>query len=163
MSRSEQFFKLYQIPEEHWVEVATMHFTGKAHKWKEGYMVDKPELEWAELAEAVCRRFDGASMKKLVRKFNKLEQTSSVENYQEKFEDLRVRMLYLNPTFSEEHFIQSYISGLKEEIIPFIDISNPTTLEEVYEHAKLHNQALSIMWKKHKYMSRGGSGPTQGY
>ncbi len=42
-----------------------MHFTGKAHRWKEGYMVDKPELEWAELAEAICRRFDGASIKKI--------------------------------------------------------------------------------------------------
>ncbi len=47
-------------------------------------------------------------------------------------------MLYINPILSEDHFIQSYISGLKKELVPFIDISNPTTLEEVFEQAKLH-------------------------
>ncbi len=162
-SRSEQFLRLYQIPEEQWVEIATMHFTGKAHKWKEGYMLDKPELGWEELVEAICRRFDGDSMKKLVREFNKLEQTTSVEAYQERFEEMRARMLYLNPTLNEDHFIQSYISGLKKELIPFIDLSNPTTLEEVYEQAKLHEHAISIMWKKHKLANRTGSGHPQGY
>ncbi len=46
---------------------------------------------------------------------------------------MRARMLHLNPTLSEDHFIQSYISGLKEELVPFIDLSDPTSLEEVYE------------------------------
>lgn len=31
--RCEQYFNLHQIPEQQWVEVATMHFTGRAHKW----------------------------------------------------------------------------------------------------------------------------------
>nr|CAD1832708.1 unnamed protein product [Ananas comosus var. bracteatus] len=39
-----------------WVEIATMHFTGKAHKWKEGYFIDKPDISWKELAEIVCKR-----------------------------------------------------------------------------------------------------------
>ncbi len=84
-------------------------------------------------------------MKKLVREFNKLVQTHTIEKYQEKFEDLRARMLYLNPTLSEDHFIQRHISGLKEELVPFIDLSNSTALEEVYEQAKLHEQAIAVM------------------
>ncbi len=93
-------------------------------------------------------------MKKLVREFNKLAQTTSVDKYQERFEELRARMIYLNPNLSEDHFIQSYISGLKEELIPFINLSNPSTLEEVYEQAKLHEQALAMMWRKHKWVNR---------
>ncbi len=58
-------------------------------------------------------------------------------------------MLYLNPALSEQHFIESYISGLKE-LVPFIDLSQPTTLEEVFEQAKLHEQALSIIMRKSK-------------
>nr|CAD1827710.1 unnamed protein product [Ananas comosus var. bracteatus] len=57
-------------------------------------------------------------------------------------------MLYLNPTLSKRHFIESYISGLKKELVPFIDLSHPTTLEEVYEQARLHEQALSIIIRK---------------
>nr|CAD1843416.1 unnamed protein product [Ananas comosus var. bracteatus] len=141
-SHCEQYFRIYQVPELQWVEIATMHFTGRAHRWKEGYLIDKPDITWEELVEAVCRRFDGSDLGRMIREFNKLTQTSTVERYQERFEELRTRMLYLNPTISERHFIESYISGLKEELVPFIDLSRPTTLEEVYEQAKLHERAL---------------------
>ncbi len=97
---------------------------------------------------AVWRRFGGSDIKRLVREFNKLMQTSTVERYQEKLEELRARILYLNPTLSEQHFIESYISGLKEELIPSIALSQPATLEEVYEQARLHEQALSIIMRK---------------
>ena len=49
-----------------------MHFMGKAHRWKEGYLIDNPNLNWKELVEAVNRRFDNDSMKQLIREFNKL-------------------------------------------------------------------------------------------
>lgn len=140
-----------------------MHFTEKAHRWKQGYLIDKPDISWEELTEALYKRYDCTSIRKLVREFNKLVQTSTVEKYQERFEDLRARMLYLNPTLSEEHFIQSYISGLKEELVPLIDISNPTTLEEVYEQAKLHEQALAIMWRRNRMISKPSGVQHQGY
>lgn len=146
--RREQYFNLHQIPEQQWVDVATMHFTGRAHRWKQGYLIDKPDITWEELVEAVYKRYDGVGLKLSIREFNKLMQTSTVEKYQEKFEDLRAKMLYLNPTLSEEHFVQSYISGLKEELVPFVDLSHPASLEVVYEQARLHEQALSIMWRK---------------
>ncbi len=140
-----------------------MHFTEKAHRWKQGYLIDKPDISWEELTEALYKRYDCTSIRKLVREFNKLVHTSTVEKYQERFEDLRARMLYLNPTLSEEHFIQSYISGLKEELVPLIDISNPTTLEEVYEQAKLHEQALAIMWRRTRMISKPSGVQHQGY
>lgn len=144
----ERYFRIYQIPEKKWVEVATMHFTGKAHRRKEGYLVDKPNINQEELTEAVCRRFGDSGIRKYVTEFNKLTQTGAIEKYQERFEDLRAKILYLNSTLSERHFIKSYISGLKEELILFIDLSHPTTLEKVYEQARLHEQALSIIMRK---------------
>ena len=62
-SKYKQYFKIYQIPITHWVKVATMYFIGKAHRWKEGYLIDKPNLNWKELIEVVNRRFDNSSMK----------------------------------------------------------------------------------------------------
>ena len=61
-----------------------------------------------------------------------------MEKYQEKFEDMRARMIQYNPALIERYFIESYISGLKEELVLYIDLSHPTTLEEVYEQAKLY-------------------------
>ncbi|XP_020095072.1 uncharacterized protein LOC109714771 [Ananas comosus] len=71
-------------------------------------------------------------------------------------------MLYLNPTISERHFIESYISGLKEELVPFIDLSRPTTLEKVYEQAKLHERALGIIMRKSKVAYRAIGETPQG-
>nr|CAD1843422.1 unnamed protein product [Ananas comosus var. bracteatus] len=160
--KCEQYFRIYQIPEPQWVEVATMHFSGKAHRWKEGYLIDKPNITWEELSEAVCKRFGDSGIGRYVREFNKLTQTSTVEKYQERFEDLRAKMLFLNPTLSERHFIESYISGLKEELVPFIDLSHPTTLEEVYEQAILNEQALSIIMRKSRTGYRAPVGTATG-
>nr|CAD1817821.1 unnamed protein product [Ananas comosus var. bracteatus] len=71
-SKCEQYYKIYQIHEPQWVEIATMHFTGKAHKWKEGYLIDKPDISWKELVEIVCKRFEGLDMGRIIREFNKL-------------------------------------------------------------------------------------------
>ena len=144
-SKSEQYFKIYQIPIVQWVEIAIMHFIGKAHRCKEGYLIDKPNLNWEELVEAVNRRFDNDSMKQLIKKFNKLVQTSTLKKYQKKFEDMRARTLHYNPALTERYFIESYISGLKKELLPYIDLSHPITLEKVYEQAKLHEQVLLMM------------------
>lgn len=70
--KCEQYFRIYQIPEPQWVEVATMHFTGRAHRWKEGYLIDKPNIRWEEFVEAVWRRFGGLIAQRMVREFNKL-------------------------------------------------------------------------------------------
>nr|CAD1820456.1 unnamed protein product [Ananas comosus var. bracteatus] len=151
--KCKQHFRIYQIPEPQWVEVATMHFSGKTHTWKEGYIMDKPNILWEDFVKAVWRRFGGSLAQRMVLEFNKLTQTGSVEKYQERFEELRARMLSstllrTKRGLSEQHFIESYISGLKEELVPFIDLSHPTTLEEVYEQARLHEQALSILMRK---------------
>ncbi len=96
------------------------------------------------IVEAACRRFGGSSIKVLVREFNKLSQVSTVEKYREKFEDLRARILHLNPALSESHFIESYICGLKEELVPFIDLTRSTTLEEVYEQPSFTNRHCQL-------------------
>ncbi len=80
-SKCKQYYMIYQIPKLQWVEIATMHFSSRAHKWKEGYLIDKPNINWDELVEAACRRFEGLEIKRLVKEFNKLMQTSTLERY----------------------------------------------------------------------------------
>ncbi len=59
-----------------------------------------------------------------------------------------------NPQLTEEHFIACYISRLKEELVPFMDIAHPNFLEEAYEQAKLHERALATISKRIKGSSR---------
>ncbi len=60
-----------------------------------------------------------------------------------------------NSQLTEEHFISCYISGLKEELIPFLDIAHPNSFTEAYEQAKLHERALAVINRKLKGNYRG--------
>ncbi|XP_020092846.1 uncharacterized protein LOC109713256 [Ananas comosus] len=157
----EQYFELYQIPQHQWLSVATMHLIGKAKTWKQGYFVNKQMVSWDEFTEAVCRRFAQVGERYLIREFSNLKHTGTCEKYQERFEELRYQLLYYNPHLTEEYFIACYINGLKEELIHFLDIAHPKTLEKTYEQAQLHEKAIAALNRRNKYLPRGSGGPYQ--
>lgn len=72
----------------------------------------------------------------VVEEFNKLQQEGTVEEYVEKFEELRVLMAAANPYLSESYYISSFISGLKKEIKPMLRILEPQTLYNAFEQAR---------------------------
>lgn len=86
----------------------------------------------------------------MVREFNSLKQYGSVEKYHERFEELRTQLINYNPRLTEEYLIACYINGLKDELVPFMDIAHPDSLEETYEQAKLHERAIAVMTRKGK-------------
>ncbi len=112
-----------------------MHLMGRAKTWKQTFFINRQGVTWDEFVEAICRKFATVGERYLVREFNNLKQYVTVEGYQEKFEELRTQLLFYNPHITEEHFIARYINGLKEELIPFMDIAHLESLEEAYEQA----------------------------
>ena len=67
-------------------------------------------------------------------------------------------MLIQNPGLSEEYFISSFTSGLKEEIKPMVKMFRPNTLSGAMEIAHLQEQALKSQGKTvkdgHKVMAK---------
>ena len=55
-----------------------------------------------------------------------------MEEYEEKFEELKTLMLIRNPKLDEEYFVSSFISGLKEEIKPMVKMVKPQTLSKAF-------------------------------
>ncbi len=155
----EQYFEVYQTPQRQWLGIATMHMTGRARTWKQSYLINRQIVSWDEFVEALYRRFGQTGERYLIREFNNLKQLGTVERYQEKFEELRTQLICFNPQLTEEHSIACYINGLREDLIPFMDIGHPNTLEEAYEQAKLHEKALTVISRKYKPSPRtmGGS------
>lgn len=74
---------------------------------------------------------------------------------------MRFQLLYYNPHLTEEYFIACLINGLKEELIPFLDIAHPSTLEEAYEQAQLHEKALLALNHKNRYTPKVPNGAYQ--
>lgn len=94
-------------------------------------------------------------MKDEVEEFNKLQQVDSVEKYQEEFESLRSLLLAKNPSLSEQYFVSSFLSGLKEELKPMVRLMKPQTLLEAFEVAQLQEQSLEVLFRKQKALTLG--------
>nr|CAD1827610.1 unnamed protein product [Ananas comosus var. bracteatus] len=146
----EQYFEVFQIPPQQWLGIATMYLGGKARTWKHSYFISRQLVTWDEFTEAICRRFSQVGERYLVREFTNLKQYGTIEKCQEKFEELRTQLLSYNLSLIEEYLIACYINGLREDLVPFMDIAHPDALEEAYEQAKLHERALTVMNKKAK-------------
>ena len=64
-------------------------------------------------------------------------------------------MLARNPHLTEQYFVSSFISGLKEELKPMVRLMKPQNLLDVFEVAQLQEQSLNMLFKKQKVVSLG--------
>lgn len=92
----------------------------------------------------------------MVKDFNKLQQKNTINDYQERFEEMRSLMLLKNQRLSEDYFISNFISGLREEIKVMLRMLKPRTLLETYEMAFLQEQAFGITQKRFRKVFKQG-------
>jgi hypothetical protein len=91
-------------------------------------------LEWEEFSRVICSRF--GSREDIVEEFNKLTQEGGIEEYVERFDELKSLMHSLNSLLPELYYISSFISGLKEDIKPMLKILKPGALMVAFDQAK---------------------------
>nr|XP_027097511.1 uncharacterized protein LOC113717062 [Coffea arabica] len=150
LRKCNKYFLNYQVPDEHKVDVIEMYLEGKADRWFQGVKMERPKLNWEEFGELLCCRFNDRTCKDVVEEFNKLQQIGNVEDYQEKFEELKALMMMKNRNLDEKYFISSFISGLKEEIKPMIKMLKPLTLTDAFELAQWQEYSLKLQHKSSK-------------
>ncbi|KAL4348724.1 hypothetical protein GQ457_17G014770 [Hibiscus cannabinus] len=155
--KCQKYFSIFEVPENQKLEMATMYLVGKAETWFDGYVMQKNRLTWHEFISDLCHRFDDRNYGDVVEEFNKLLQKGSVDDYQEKFEELKPYMLQHNPHLDEDYFVSSFVSGLKEEIKHRVRVHEPKSLKEASRQAKLHELAMEVEHKKLRYYQRGPS------
>ncbi|KAL4351578.1 hypothetical protein GQ457_06G012930 [Hibiscus cannabinus] len=133
------------------LEVASMYLTGKAETWFDGYIMQKNRATWHEFVADLCHRLCDKIYSDVVEEFNKLFQKSTVEEYQERFEELQPFMLQNNAHLEEDYFISSFISGLKEELKHKVKVHEPKTLPDACRKEKLYGLAAEIENKKYRF------------
>lgn len=147
--KCQNYFKIARdIPEQDRVTMAGLHFEGKAAQWF-GYMCQNySEPSWERFVELVSARFEELKEGKVMAEFHKLSVTSSVDEYIDKFEELRSYLLMFNSrNYDERYFVDCFIGGLSEESQKFLAIFNPQTLQQVMEMAKQQEAALEAIKK----------------
>ncbi|GMI63964.1 hypothetical protein HRI_000065700 [Hibiscus trionum] len=152
--RCEKYFAIFNIPENHKMEIAAMHLSGRAETWFDGYMMQKYRINWHEFIADLCHRFCNKTSSDVIEEFNKLTQRTTVEEYQDKFEELKPYMLQLNSSLSENYFVSSFVSGLKEELRHKIKVHPPKDLSEAFRQARLIELSLDFEHKRQKYPTK---------
>jgi len=89
-----------------------------------------------------------------VEEFNKLTQEGGMEEYVERFEELKSLMHSLNPLLLESYYISSFISGLKEDIKPMLKILKPGTLMTSFDQAKWQEESNNILARKNIFTTK---------
>ncbi|KAK6127658.1 hypothetical protein DH2020_038574 [Rehmannia glutinosa] len=146
------YFKLIpNIPDSQKVTLASMHFEGKAAQWYQNFNTHQLEMTWAQFLEVVSSRFEELRETKIIGEFNKLKHTGSYTDYVERFEELQACMRMMNKgEYSEEYFMASFLSGLSEESQAFINMFEPTTLQQTIELGRKQLCTMEAITKKIK-------------
>ncbi|KAE8696106.1 hypothetical protein F3Y22_tig00110676pilonHSYRG00061 [Hibiscus syriacus] len=121
---------------------------GKAEIWFDGYIMQKHHVTWHEFEADLCHKFCDKAFVDIVEEFTKLVQKGSVEEYQDRFEELQPHMLLQNPTLGEEFFVSLFISGLRDDIKHRVKALDPKTLSEVSRQAKLYELSVEFESKR---------------
>ncbi|KAL2931387.1 Retrotransposon-derived protein PEG10 [Bienertia sinuspersici] len=150
IKRCNQYFKLCKIPDDQKVDLASLNMFDKAENWLSSYLAIRPTIDWNEFMIDVSNRFKDDVGCHVVEKFNRLQQSDSLESYIDEFENLRSLMLQQSQFLPESYFLDSFIGGLKPSLKPFVRAFKPNSISSAVEYARLQEEAIQAIkptWK----------------
>ncbi|XP_019228862.1 PREDICTED: uncharacterized protein LOC109209954 [Nicotiana attenuata] len=146
------------------LEAVVLHLNGRAESWYFSYQLSRGIVRWSDFIEEICKRFNDSdnSNLKLLGEFKRVEQKGTVNEYLERFEDLKVWVLIKYPAIPEEFFLGFFIEGLKEEIRHTVKMLDPYSLSHAVEKAIHKENLIETMAKKNRFSGVRSVGQYQG-
>ncbi|KAF3789047.1 hypothetical protein EJ110_NYTH19744 [Nymphaea thermarum] len=144
----EEYFTCQFVQEEEWLQTSVLHFDGEARRWYRWLKHNEPVNDWEEFKDALLLRFGESAYVDYDIELRNLKQTSSVQEYQARFENL-ASMVEWTP----KSLIAAFIGGLKEEIQIDIRAERNEILRKCFAKARAiedrqrKKQALYKPWR----------------
>ena len=82
-----RYFTLCKIPDDQKVDLASLHLYGKAEVWFGGYILARKRVAWEDFVMDLSSRFKDDIGSRVVEDFKNLQQTGSLDDYLDKFEE----------------------------------------------------------------------------
>jgi len=142
IKRCENYFDICAVLPEHWVKLATMHFSGSAIFWMQSIELDLRKLKWESLCKVVIERFQRDEHNLVTRQFFHIKQTGSVSEYIELFDELVHQLLAHDPYFNPSVITSRFDDGLKNEIKSVVLVHRPKDLDTASSLAMLQEEVL---------------------
>ncbi|XP_077242438.1 uncharacterized protein LOC143882945 [Tasmannia lanceolata] len=113
---------------------------------KRWFQRTQKDVTWKDLVDVLCTRFGPNALEDFTGALTKLYQKSTVKEYQEKFEELAARTSGLG----DEFFISCFVSGLKDEIRPGVQMFKPTTISQALGLARLQEDNVEALARRNQ-------------
>ncbi|RWW67435.1 hypothetical protein BHE74_00025120 [Ensete ventricosum] len=110
--RVERYFRFYRTVDATQVEIAAIHLEGDAPKWFNWFEHTHGRLFWQRFKEGLLNRFGPTDFDNIDGQLAKIRQTSTIQEYQIRFE----RLSNQTENWSEKQLLGTFIEGLKPEI-----------------------------------------------
>lgn len=155
--QAEEYFAFHGVGEDSKVQITGFHMTSKTLSWIRGLRRNKLLTTWSRFVEDLCERFGTANFKDRLEDLSRLQQTSAVVVYLERFEE------FLNEIEgqSENTLITYFVGRLRSDIKSEMKIMKPTTLRQAFTVAKIyetHSERRQTARKALFKPNQGGSG-----
>ncbi|KAL1157177.1 hypothetical protein V6Z11_A08G138900 [Gossypium hirsutum] len=134
-----EFFDFYDTDDTVQITMTAFHFEGKARRWYRWMKTNKQLSCWDHFTRAMLDRFKFTTLEEPQGLLSKLQQTTTVEEYQSRFESLSNLTTDLPPSFFVDYFISGLRADIKNEVLSF----RPTTLNHAISLARLQEAKLS--------------------
>ncbi|KAJ4798340.1 polyprotein [Rhynchospora pubera] len=153
-SKCENYFDIFQIPEQYKKKMAVLHFVDEAADWFECFKEDCPNPPWHILVDEVLDRFHLENSSNPVDDFKRVHQTGRVGDYIKSFEKAKTRLMFETKIRSVPFYVMGFVSGLKEELRHAVDILDPVTLNQAYQFAKKAELNLDGLERKYRIFAK---------
>ncbi|RRT59112.1 hypothetical protein B296_00038775 [Ensete ventricosum] len=112
ISCAERYFCYHKTPEASMVDIAAIHLEGEAIQWYDLYKHTHGVPTWRQFKSGLLLRFRPFEYENIDGQLAKIRQTSTVQEYQTRFE----RLSNQTRDWSEKQLLETFIEGLKSEI-----------------------------------------------
>jgi hypothetical protein len=133
-----QFFDYHLTPDDQRLRIASFYMEGEALTWFQWLHQNGQLMNWPTFLHALEIRFAPSQYEDPKGALFKLTQTTTVKEYQAKFESLANRIVGLPPAC----YLSCFVSGLKPAIRREVLSFQPATLTQAIGLAKLQEEKL---------------------
>lgn len=142
ITKCNNYFNIYSIPEHLWVQAASMHLEGNAAKWWEAYKLTNPTVSWHTFCTTIQSKFGGDDYRNAINGLLTLRQTGSVEEYTTEFQAIQYDIAMHGGQLDYLFMASTYVNGLKEKIKAMVEPQVPTTVDKAITVAKIQQKIM---------------------
>ncbi|KAG6488248.1 hypothetical protein ZIOFF_057007 [Zingiber officinale] len=139
ISRAEKYFRFHGTSDNAKVDLASINLEGDAIQWYDWLEACHGPPKWEEFKEELINRFGPSGYENVDGELAKIRQTSTLLEYQGRFERLSNR----TRDWSEKQLLGTFIEGLRLDIRREVKMNQPRTMKATLSFARLQEEKIN--------------------